>query len=77
MPFLTLLAGTALAGTALTGAILFAPAEPPCPPDGEPSTAMTRYACSLSYWHRHPDWGFALPAPPAHAPSCAGSRGDG
>ena len=45
--------------------------------DGEPSTAMTRYACSLSYWHRHPDWGFALPAPPAHAPSCAGPRGDG
>jgi hypothetical protein len=63
MPVLTL-----LASAVLTGAALLAPTDPPCPPDGEPYTAMADYACSLSAWHRstQPD------VTPAEPPSCQG-----
>jgi hypothetical protein len=59
---------TMLAGVVVASAALAAPTDPPCPPDGEPYTAMAGYACSLAAWHRstQPD------VTPAQPPSCQG-----
>jgi hypothetical protein len=50
----------------LAGTVLLAPADEPCPPDGEPYSAIADYACSLAAWHRSTQ-GEPSPADP---PSC-------